>query len=92
MVSGVGTVAPATAGAVSTVGVAGFDAAIGDKVTVIVQAIHRLVATGTVTAGDHVIAAAAGTVATGPGTAGQAVGVALTTATNPNLVEVLWTR
>jgi hypothetical protein len=39
-----------------------------------------------------VAAATAGTVATGPGTVGQAVGVALTTATAPNTVEVLFTR
>jgi hypothetical protein len=90
--SGVGTVAPSSAASVAVVGVAAFDAASGDRVTVLRDAIHRLVATGTVTAGDLVVAAAAGTVATGPGTAGQGLGVALTTATNPNLVEVLWVR
>lgn len=90
--SGSGTVAPSGAGSVAVVGVAAFDAATGDKVTVVVQAVHRLVASGTVTAGELVISGAAGTVATGPGTVGQAVGVALTTATAPNLVEVLFTR
>jgi predicted RecA/RadA family phage recombinase len=92
IVSGAGTVAPSSAASVAVVGVAGNDAASGDKVTVITEGIHRLVATGTVTAGDMVVSAASGTVATGPGTAGQAVGVALTTATNPNKVEVLWAR
>lgn len=90
--SGSGTVAPSSAASVAVVGVAGFDAASGAKVTVLVEGIHRLLAVGTVTAGDLVVAAAGGGVATGPGTAGQGVGVALTTATNPNLVEVLWTR
>lgn len=90
--SGVGTVAPSSAASVAVVGVAGNDAGVGDKLTVVVSGIHRLVATGTVTVGDLVVAAAAGTVATGPGTAGQGVGVALTTATNPNKAEVLWTR
>jgi hypothetical protein len=90
--SGAGTVAPSSAASVAVVGVAGNDAANGGKVTVVVQAVHRLVAVGTVTAGEMVVAAAAGAVATGPGTAGQAVGVALTTATAPNTVEVLWTR
>jgi hypothetical protein len=92
IVSGAGTVAPSSAASVAVVGVAANDAGVGDKVTVLVEGIHRLVATGTVTAGDMVVAAAAGTVATGPGTAGQSVGVALTTATNPNKAEVLWTR
>jgi hypothetical protein len=92
IVSGAGTVAPASAASVAVVGVAAFDAVNGDKVTVITEGIHRLVASGTVTAGDMVVAAAAGAVATGPGTAGQAVGVALTTATAPNTVEVLWAR
>jgi hypothetical protein len=90
--SGSGTVAPSSAASVAVVGVAAFDATTGDKVTVLVSAVHRLVATGTVTAADMVVAAAAGTVATGPGTAGQQVGVALTTATAPNTVEVLFTR
>lgn len=92
VVSGVRTCAPSSAASIAVVGVAAFDAAIGDTVTVLTESVHRLVATGTVTAGEIVTAAAAGTVATGPGTVGQGIGLALTTATAPNTAEVLWLR
>lgn len=97
-VSGSGTVAHAGANAVNWVGVAAFDAASGDNVTVLAGGVQRLVASGTVTAGDLVVTAAAGTVATlaavtTPTAADVTntraiVGVALTTATTGNLVEV----
>ena len=63
-VSGVNTVAPAGANAQNVVGVAVSDAANGDTVTYETEGIHELVTTGTVTAGDIVVAAAAGTVST----------------------------
>lgn len=91
-VSGSGTVAPATTAANIIIGVAAFDAASGDKVTVFGRGtIHKLTASGTVTAADAVEAAAAGAVATHTqGTNDVRVfGVALTTATTGLAVEVM---
>lgn len=97
-VSGSGTVAPAGANATNWVGVAAFDAASGDNVTVHAGGVQRIEAAGGITAGDLVVAGAAGTVATlaavtTPTAADVTntraiVGVALTTATDGNLVEV----
>lgn len=88
-VSGSGTVAPTAAAAASFVGVAAFDVANGDKVTLHKGGVQRLTAAGAVTAGDIVVPASAGRVATNaaPG-AGQQVGVALTTAADAASVEV----
>jgi len=88
IVTGSGTVGPSAAASVAWLGVAAFDAGTGENVTLHKGGVHRLVASGAITAGDAVIAAAAGAVATGAGTVGQQVGVALTTATNGQLVEV----
>lgn len=97
-VSGVGTVAPAGANALNVVGVAAGDAASGDPVAYHTCGRHFLTASGTVTAGDIVVAAAAGAVSTlavvtTPTPADVTntraiVGVAMTTATNGNPVEV----
>jgi hypothetical protein len=102
MVSGSGTVATATAGVSTWLGVAAFDAANGDNVTIFCDGVQRLTASGTVTAGDLVVTAASGQVATAAAvttpTAGDVtttrglVGLALTTATNGNLVEVKLAR
>ena len=102
VVSGSGTVAPAGANAVNWIGVAAFDAASGADVTILAGGVQRPVASGTVTAGDLVVAGAAGTVATlavvttptaADVTNSRAiVGVALTTATTGNLVEVQFDR
>lgn len=91
-VSGSGTVAPVSAASADWIGVAAFDASSGDNVTVYAGGVQRLTASGTVTAGDIVVGAAAGAVVTNaaPG-AGQQVGVALTTATGA-LVEVRLSR
>lgn len=90
-----GTVGPAGAASAVCVGVAGNDAASGAKVTVwpLNNVIHELVATGTITALDGVSSAAAGgvqtiVVATGAA-AGSLIGIALTTATNPNKVRFI---
>jgi hypothetical protein len=91
-VSGDGTVGPAGAATAAWVGVAAFDAASGDKLLVHCGGVQRLVASGGVTAGAGVISGAAGTVASGLGTVGQQVGVALTTAADTALVEVLMVR
>lgn len=92
-VSGDGTVATATSAANIIVGIAAFDvAASGDKVTVFARGtVHKLTASGTVTAGDVVEAAAAGAVATHTqGTNDVRVfGIALTTATTGNPVEIM---
>ena len=91
-VSGSGTVAPTAAAANIPVGVASNDAASGAPVGFYCRGtVHRLTASGTVTAGDVVEAALAGAVAThtiGTNDA-RAFGIALTTATAGNLVEVM---
>lgn len=94
-VSGSGTVAPSGAGDVPWLGVAAFDAASGANVTVFAGGTQRIVAgTGGVTAGQLVHAGASGTVVTHTnGTADyEIVGLALTTATATNLVEVQMAR
>lgn len=101
-VSGSGTVAPAGANAVNWVGVATQDASNGDKVGVVSGGVQRLTASGAVTAGDVVVAAAAGQVSTlaavtTPTAADVTntraiVGIALTTAANGALVEIKMER
>lgn len=101
-VTGDGTVGPAGANSLKWVGVAGFDAVNGDRVTVHCGGVQKLVASGTVTAGDIVSAAAAGQVATlavvtSPTAADVTntrgmVGIAQTTATNGNIVDVQMDR
>lgn len=94
-VSGSGTVAPSAAGDVPWCGVAAFDTASGDNVTVYAGGVQRIVAgTGGVTAGQLVHAGANGTVVTHTnGTADyEVVGLALTTATATNTVEVQMAR
>lgn len=91
-VSGTGTIANSGAAANIPVGVAAFDAASGEKVTFFGRGtVHRLTASGTVTAGEWVEAAAAGAVAThtiGTNDA-RGFGIALTTATTGNTVEIM---
>ena len=92
-VSGSGTVAPAGAAAANWVGVAAFDAATNDNVTIHCDGVQSLTASGAVTAGDQIVSAAAGAVATGtPASAGAFVGVALTTAANGAKVRVKFSR
>lgn len=101
-VSGSGTVAPAGAAVANWVGVAAFDAATNDNVTIHSNGVQSLTASGTVTAGDLVISAASGQVSTAAAvttptaadvnTTRQVVGVALTTATNGNKVRIKFAR
>lgn len=101
-VSGNGTVAPAGAHALNWVGVAAFDAASGDKVTIRTGGVQKLVASGTVTAGDIVEPAASGKVSTlaavtTPTAADVTntrarVGIALTTAADGATVDVQMER
>lgn len=93
-VSATGTVAPTTAATANTCGVAAQDGAIGAKVALYAGGVQLLAATGTVTAGQTVEAATAGTVATHTNGTNDVniVGVALTTAVGPALVQVLMNR
>lgn len=86
IVSGNGTVGPATAGSPACIGVAAFDAANTDLVTYFPRGkIHISTASGAITAGARVDTGAAGTVASG--TAGvNNIGIALTTAADTALV------
>lgn len=81
--TGSGTVGPAGAASTKVVGVAATDAASGAKVQVwpLPGVVHEVTASGAITAGDGLIAAATGLVSTiGAGTFQQLIGVALTTA------------
>jgi hypothetical protein len=90
IVSGSGTVAPSSAATASWVGVAAFDAPSGGTVGVYTEGIQRLVASGTITAGQLVEAAASGQVAahTNGTNDVNVVGLALTSVTVGQLVEV----
>lgn len=97
-VSGSGTVAPTAASQASWVGVAAFDATTGDKVTFYTSGVQRLTASGAITAGDLVVAAANGQVSTAAAvttptaadvsTSRAIVGLALSSAANGALVDV----
>ena len=90
-VSGSGTVAPTSAATAAFLGVAAFDAASGDKVTIHSVGEHELAASGAIAAGANVIAAAAGAVATiGAVTDySQVVGVAVSAAASGKVRVVL---
>lgn len=91
-VTGDRTVGPAGADAAAVVGVAGFDAAIGDDVTVFTRAggVHPLVASGAIVAGVKVSAAAAGKVQT-LGATTNPIGIALNAAADDNdVIDVLF--
>src|SRR5437764_12569867 len=88
-VSGSGTVAPACAAAANWIGVAGFDASTNDNVTIHSNGVQSLTASGAITAGDSLVSAANGQVATGAAaTPGAFVGIALTTDANGAKVRV----
>jgi hypothetical protein len=79
-VSGDNTVAPTTAATSAWIGVAASDAASGTRVTYYTEGVHDLAASGSIAAGDNVIPAASGAVATqgtpSAANATQVVGVA----------------
>lgn len=93
VVTGSGTVGPSAGASAAFVGVAGYDVASGETVTVFCGGVQRPLASGTVTAGDIVVTAAAGRVVTNaaPG-AGQQVGIALSTAADGVAVDVMFVR
>lgn len=88
-VSATGTIGPAGAASLAVVGVAAHDQlTVGGKVTVILnKVIHETVASGAITAGDNLLSAAGGLVATGAAAVGTRIGIALTTAANAALVR-----
>lgn len=97
-VSADGTVAHATINTDTTcLGVAASDAGSGAKVTVwpLANCIHELTTLATVTAGDGIVAAAGGAVATAPtstataAAAGTLIGIATTTRTGAGTVRVM---
>ncbi|AWY04674.1 scaffolding protein [Gordonia phage Denise] len=90
VVSGNDTVAASSAATAAWLGVAAHDAASGEKVTVHTGGVHELAASGAVTAGDAVIPATGGAVATLGSETNYArvVGVALAAAANSK-VKVL---
>lgn len=91
-VTGPRTVGPAGADSAAVVGVAGFDAAIGDDVTVFTRAggVHSLVASAAIVAGAKVSAAATGKVQT-IGSTTNPVGIALDAAAADNdVIDVLF--
>ena len=89
-VTGVGTVGPAGAASAKVIGVAAFDAASGARVSVhIGKVVQEATASGSITAGDNLKAAASGQVQTDNAQTNPATfaGVAITTATNGNKVQ-----
>ncbi len=80
MISGNREVSPATAKSPAWVGTAAYDAAIGEKVTVLKGGVQKVLASGAVTAGAVVVAAADGKVA------------ALAAVTTPTAADVTDTR
>ena len=78
IVSGSGTVAKSAGADASFLGIAAFDAASGDTVTVLSDGIHLLAASGSISAGNLVTTAASGAVAAHSGTNySTIIGVAL---------------
>ena len=87
--SGDRTVQHAAAGSPKYVGVAGFSAAAGEKVTVHTPGQgQRGIASGAVTAGDMIKAAAGGKVATGA-TQADKIGIALTGGSDGETIQYL---
>lgn len=80
MVSGDRQVSQATAKSPAWVGVAAFDAAIGESVTVLKGGVQKILASGAIVAGGLVVAGATGTVA------------ALAAVTTPTAADVTDTR
>jgi len=92
VVTGNRTVGPAGADSAAVVGVAGFDAKSGERVTVFTRAggVHPLVANGAIAAGIKVSSAAAGKIQT-VGDTTNPVGLALETAAADNdVIDVLF--
>jgi len=86
------SVGPAGADAIDVVGVAGFDALTGEKVTVYTRptGVHQLVASAAIAAGAKVISATGGKVAT-IGAGANPIGIALeAAAADLDVIDVLF--
>lgn len=81
-VSGDMTVSPTTAAAKGVLGVAMFDANLGEPVSVEAEGLFELATTGVINAGDLVESGTAGTVIKAGDTPTRVIGVAISTATN----------
>lgn len=91
--TGVGTTGPAAGASAAVLGVAAFDAATGETVTLYRGGVQRLTASGAITAGALLVSAAGGAVAANATpSAGQKLGIALTTAANGQPVEAAMKR
>lgn len=90
IVSGTGTVAASSAAAATALGVAAFDAATNDNVSIETGGVQKLIASGAITAGNTVEPATAGKVAAHTNGTNDVniCGVALTTAADGAVVEV----
>lgn len=91
-VAGSNTCVPTAFASARWLGVAAFDVATGGLLTIHCGGTQELTASGDITAGDMVVAAAAGAVATATPGAGQQVGIALTTAASGAKVRVQMAR
>lgn len=93
-ISAANTVTATSAAGAKVLGVAAFDAVSGDLVTVVRNGVHQTNASGSITAGDTLEAAASGLVATHTNGTNDVniIGMALTTATTGNPVNWVWTR
>lgn len=93
-VSGPGLVAPSAGAIAAWFGVAAFDAAIGEQVTVHTEGVQRIIANGTITAGQNVEPSVNGTVVAHTNGTNDVniVGLALTSVTVGQLVEVALNR
>lgn len=93
VISGDNTVAPSGAGSTAVVGVAAFDAAVNDNLTVYAGGVQVVEASGAITAGSPVISGAAGTVAASAlPPDGQQVGIATEAAAAAAQVRVQFGR
>jgi hypothetical protein len=85
-------VAPAAADSAKVIGVAGFDAVSGEKVTVYCRptGVHQLVASGAIAVGAQVISATGGKIAT-VGAGSNPIGIALeAAAADLDVIDVLF--
>ena len=88
MISGDMTVAPTTAASNKVLGVAMFDAKLGEAVSVECEGLFKLTASAAITAGAQIESAADGKVATVGSTPVKVIGIALNTAVKDGEVFV----
>ncbi|NHN55780.1 DUF2190 family protein [Calidifontibacter sp. DB0510] len=91
-ITGPDQVGPASAGSTKWCGVAGFDVKAGERVTVYAGGVQFPIASGAVAAGDAVACAANGRVSKTTSSDGTVVGVAESSATDGQPVEIAFNR